>query len=509
MEGPVDLSARDTGIMVLMVTLVVTYLNLGLRPISCRWVKAYFIAWPVAAAPPSSSCRPRRITDRIVAAHRGHRLMLSALDLARRIEAGRLTPRPSSICARRRSPRAKPRSARSPSLDLEARGAPPRRAGLAAHAAARTAGRHQGHFRHRRLADRLWLADLCRPPPARRRRDGRAGAPRRRHRPRQDRHAPNSPRLQPAGRATRATSRIRRAARPRARPPRSPPAWCRSRLGSQTGGSVIRPAAYCGVAGYKPSFRLLPTVGMKCFSWSLDTVGLFGAGVADVAFAAAAITGRDLRVDRAAPAAPPRSRWCAPTLWPRPAPTCRPRSSTPRARPQAAGARRQGCRRCRRSSRTPCSAHAHHPGLRGLSRAGLRIRPPSRPARADPARAARRGPPRSTSDAYDEARRTARRARQAFADLMADTDVILTPSAPGAAPHGLGSTGIADLQPAVDADGDALRQRAGAVDAAGLPLGVQIVGRFGRDRVALEAAALPRAGDCAARRAAAQSNDII
>src|SRR5881628_507819 len=46
-------------------------------------------------------------------------------------------------------------------------------------------------------------------------------------------------------------------------------------LGSQTGGSVIRPAAYCGVAAFKPSFRLLPTVGMKCFSWSLDTVGLF------------------------------------------------------------------------------------------------------------------------------------------------------------------------------------------------------------------------------------------
>ena len=49
-------------------------------------------------------------------------------------------------------------------------------------------------------------------------------------------------------------------------------------LGSQTGGSVIRPAAYCGVVGFKPSFRLMPTIGMKCFSWSLDTVGLFSGG---------------------------------------------------------------------------------------------------------------------------------------------------------------------------------------------------------------------------------------
>ena len=66
-------------------------------------------------------------------------------------------------------------------------------------------------------------------------------------------------------------------------------------FGSQTGGSVIRPAAYCGVAAYKPSFRLMPTIGMKAFAWSLDTVGVFGAGIEDVAFAATATTGRDLR----------------------------------------------------------------------------------------------------------------------------------------------------------------------------------------------------------------------
>src|SRR5882672_6306419 len=54
-------------------------------------------------------------------------------------------------------------------------------------------------------------------------------------------------------------------------------------LGTQTGGSVIRPAAFCGVAAIKPSFRLLPTVGVKCYSWTLDTVGLFAAGVRDLA----------------------------------------------------------------------------------------------------------------------------------------------------------------------------------------------------------------------------------
>ena len=54
-------------------------------------------------------------------------------------------------------------------------------------------------------------------------------------------------------------------------------------IGTQTGGSVIRPAAYCGVAGYKPSFRLIPLVGAKTFSWSLDTAGVFAATAADAA----------------------------------------------------------------------------------------------------------------------------------------------------------------------------------------------------------------------------------
>src|SRR5450755_2459340 len=63
-------------------------------------------------------------------------------------------------------------------------------------------------------------------------------------------------------------------------------------LGTQTGGSVIRPASFCGAAAIKPSYRLLPTVGVKCFSWTLDTVGLFAAGVRDLAHGLSAMTGR-------------------------------------------------------------------------------------------------------------------------------------------------------------------------------------------------------------------------
>jgi len=91
-------------------------------------------------------------------------------------------------------------------------------------------------------------------------------------------------------------------------------------------------------------------------------------------------------------------------------------------------------------------------------------------------------------DAYDDARRTANRARLALADLMGDYDAILTPSAPGAAPHGIGATGVANFNWLWTLMGTPCINVPGLFDPTGLPLGVQIVGRFGRDRPALEAA---------------------
>jgi Asp-tRNA(Asn)/Glu-tRNA(Gln) amidotransferase A subunit family amidase len=93
-----------------------------------------------------------------------------------------------------------------------------------------------------------------------------------------------------------------------------------------------------------------------------------------------------------------------------------------------------------------------------------------------------------TTDQYDEARRAARRARQTFADLMAKTDVILTPSAPGAAPHGLDSTGKPTFNRLWTLLGPPCVNVPALGDSSGLPLGVQIVGRFARDRIALAAA---------------------
>jgi Asp-tRNA(Asn)/Glu-tRNA(Gln) amidotransferase A subunit family amidase len=60
--------------------------------------------------------------------------------------------------------------------------------------------------------------------------------------------------------------------------------------GSQTAGSIIRPASYCGVVGYKPSFGKVMLAGVKALSPSLDTLGCFGRSVGDVALGVAAMS---------------------------------------------------------------------------------------------------------------------------------------------------------------------------------------------------------------------------
>jgi Asp-tRNA(Asn)/Glu-tRNA(Gln) amidotransferase A subunit family amidase len=62
-------------------------------------------------------------------------------------------------------------------------------------------------------------------------------------------------------------------------------------LGTQTNGSVIRPAAFCGVVGYKPTQGLIPIEGALTFSHTLDQPGVFTRRVEDAAWLASALTG--------------------------------------------------------------------------------------------------------------------------------------------------------------------------------------------------------------------------
>ncbi len=255
-------------------------------------------------------------------------------------------------------------------------------------------------------------------------------------------------------------------------------------FGTQTAGSVIRPAAFCGVTGFKPSYRLIPMVGVKDVAWHLDTAGLFGAGVADVAFAAAAILDRDLRVDGAPPAAP-RIAVVRTHLWGQASAAMQNAVESAARIAQAAGAKvgdvdlppvledayaAQFIIQDYETFRACAFEYDRH-----RERIGRQLR-----EQLDRAAAI-------SADAYDAARRSSSRARKALADTMAEHDVILTPSAPGAAPRGLGATGDPMFNRLWTLMGAPCINVPGFYDG-DLPLGIQIVGRFGRDRAALEAA---------------------
>src|SRR6185295_6670408 len=85
-------------------------------------------------------------------------------------------------------------------------------------------------------------------------------------------------------------------------------------IGTQTGGSVIRPAAYCGVVGFKPSWGLFPPAGMHMNTDSLDTVGTMARSVEDTALFRAALMGVPYEPPTM-PERPPRLALCRTPHW--------------------------------------------------------------------------------------------------------------------------------------------------------------------------------------------------
>ncbi len=255
--------------------------------------------------------------------------------------------------------------------------------------------------------------------------------------------------------------------------------------GTQTGGSVIRPAAYCGVAGYKPSFRLVPMVGVKPFSWSLDTAGFFAASVADAAAFVARLTGRALAVEQIDPQAL-RIGLYRTSVWDEASRDMRAAVELAAERatkagssiveldePAALAAARDAHLTLQNFEAAMAMAFEYEHHRDKLSEV---LRKNLEQGRA------------VTPEAYDETRRIARRARRETGALFETVDVLLTPSAAGAAPEGLSSTGSPIFNKLWTLTGNPCVNVSGATDAAGLPLGVQILARFGRDRMALSAA---------------------
>ena len=256
-------------------------------------------------------------------------------------------------------------------------------------------------------------------------------------------------------------------------------------LGTQTGGSMIRPASFCGVTAIKPSFRLLPTVGVKCYSWTLDTVGLFAAGVEDLAHGLSAMTGRSELILRGV-GATPRIGVVTQDFAGAPEPAGGEALRTAIKAAEASGASVRALELPEvlgdawriQPTLQEFEAHqalaweyrVHYDAMPALLRARLDESVDIAPA------------------AYDEARRVANLARRALNDVFKEVDALLTFSAPGAAPKGLASTGDPRFNrlwtlmgvPCVNIPAD--------VADGGLPVGVQLIARFGDDAGALATA---------------------
>ena len=253
--------------------------------------------------------------------------------------------------------------------------------------------------------------------------------------------------------------------------------------GTQTAGSIIRPAAYCGIVGYKPTYNTIERFGMKVMSASLDTVGVMARSVADCALFAAAVSTRDLGDPDVKPDRAPRIGICmGPT-----AAAALPETESLRVRVTNA-LNRAGARVTDRELpddfNNLIDAHPivmNHESARALGWELENARDQISEGLLERLAFGLSRTAEQIANAYAVFERTQR----AFPDAMDGLDVLITPSAPGEAPNGLEWTG----DPAFNSIWTSLHVPCVTVPAGigpnGMPLGIQIVGRRGDDKAVL------------------------
>ena len=256
-------------------------------------------------------------------------------------------------------------------------------------------------------------------------------------------------------------------------------------FGTQTAGSVIRPAAYCGVVGYKPSFGLIDRHGMKLMSASLDTIGVMARSVADCALFAGAVAGIDLGdPDRAIAAL--RIGLCRSPMWDRAEPATVALFDGLANRLTQAGAQVRPFE----LTGFDDAEHMHsiimnHESARAMGWE-LTRHPEQISATLRERLAFGLAQP---VDAVIAAGRAQRAWQDWFTQAMAGFDILVTPAAPGEAPVGLGYTG----DPCFNSIWSLLHVPCVTVPAgvgpAGMPLGLQVVAALHHDARALAAAA--------------------
>jgi Asp-tRNA(Asn)/Glu-tRNA(Gln) amidotransferase A subunit family amidase len=250
-------------------------------------------------------------------------------------------------------------------------------------------------------------------------------------------------------------------------------------IGEQTRGSMIRPASYCGVTGFKPTHDLLPTEGMLPVSKSLDTLGLFTHTPADMLALWKALghsTGRAEQFTFAAP---------------EPIPDCDPemahafRLTLSHLRNSGISIKTIDIAETLKMIDEAGDVEMFYEGARfheaRLKEFGDRLDQPL-------ANLIRDGLKISEAK-YGEARQFLAESRIRFAEIFKSTPVILTPAATGPAPLGLSNTG----DPRMNAPWTALGTPAISIPmpvASGLPLGLQLTADLGQDSRVLQAALL-------------------
>ena len=268
-------------------------------------------------------------------------------------------------------------------------------------------------------------------------------------------------------------------------------------IGSQTNGSVIRPAAFCGVVGFKPTHGLIGRSGALMLSRTLDHVGMFARSVEDVALLAEALVGFDeedpdtrpvarpafTAVAASAPPLPPRFAFVRSPAWKHAEP------ATAQAFAELVGALGEqasevelggsfdhALERHRTIMEVEMSHNLHRDYEQGRDQLSGQLR-----------QLIERGRQYSAID-YVGAVAAIEPLNDALSAIFDEFDAILTPAAPGEPPRGLESTGNPVFcttwtylgVPAITLP--LLRSEAN------LPIGVQLVGRRGNDARLLRSA---------------------
>jgi Asp-tRNA(Asn)/Glu-tRNA(Gln) amidotransferase A subunit family amidase len=291
-------------------------------------------------------------------------------------------------------------------------------------------------------------------------------------------------------------------------------------IGSQTNGSVIRPAAFCGVVGYKPTHGLIPRSGALILSRTLDHFGVFARSVEDAALLAETLMGFDeedadtrplarpplVSVATSAPPLPPRFAFVKSPAWKHVEP------ETAEAFPQAVEALGEnalevdlgtGFEAAIDMHRTVMEVEMAHNLRRDYDQGGEKLSARLR-------QLIERGRQEKAAG-YLAAVTGRERLYEALDPVFDEYDAILTPAAPGEAPRGLESTGnpaFCTIWTYLGVPAVTLPLLHGP---SGMPLGVQLIARRGNDarllRTAHWLAKTFKGGAGATKRASAARGD--